>query len=606
MSSMLLFPSALLFSLQLHGLWCAALDNGLTSSQYHQENAASYFEIPVDPEDKLHLFWNVDYEEEVVTFEMRVRAAEYDWVGVGFSDRGEITNADLCFLWTDKKRKNRFQDVYTDEVGYISVDDHDDCQLLSLKRKGFVTRYAWARKFDTCDNQDYYIEDGTTHIVYAMGKGPMKRLDGINLAKEIHGFQRVQLLKNIIPDPPFPDDTQIIIIHNNKVAVPSTETTYWCSLHRLPEEFENKHHVVQFSAEIQKESEGLVHHMEVFHCEVDATTKLPPWNGPCPSPSKPKILEACKRVLAAWAMGALPFTYPEEAGLPIGGSDFSRYVMLEVHYNNPEIRQGVVDSSGVKLTYTQTLRQYDAGVMELGLEYTDKMAIPPHQADFALTGYCVPECTRAGFPPEGIYIFGSQLHTHLTGTKVYTKHVRGSKEIPELNRDNHYSTHFQEIRRLKKAVKVLPGDALLTTCHYSTADRENITLGGYAISDEMCVNYVHYYPKMNLEVCKSSIDTKVLKSYFKYMNEYNDESTSDTKDVGENYHSIHWSQNNADFLHHLYSNAPLSMQCNQSSGDRFPGYWNGVPLTDILYPLPRHGRKCSRNTRLFKDEDYDV
>jgi len=59
-------------------------------------------------------------------------------------------------------------------------------------------------------------------------------------------------------------------------------------------------------------------------------------------------------------------------------------------------------------------------------------------------------------PPAGIEIFGSQLHTHLTGTMIYTKHVRDGQELPELNRDNHYSTHFQEIRLLHKPVRVLP------------------------------------------------------------------------------------------------------------------------------------------------------
>ncbi len=29
-------------------------------------------------------------------------------------------------------------------------------------------------------------------------------------------------------------------------------------------------------------------------------------------------------------------TLPEEAGYPIGGEGFSQYVMLEVHYNNPD------------------------------------------------------------------------------------------------------------------------------------------------------------------------------------------------------------------------------------------------------------------------------
>lgn len=39
---------------------------------------------------------------------------------------------------------------------------------------------------------------------------------------------------------------------------------------------------------------------------------------------------------------------------------------------------------------------------------------------------------------------------------IYTKHVRDGQELPELNRDNHYSTHFQEIRLLHKPVRVLP------------------------------------------------------------------------------------------------------------------------------------------------------
>lgn len=57
-----------------------------------------------------------------------------------------------------------------------------------------------------------------------------------------------------------------------------------------------------------------------------------------------------------------------------------------------------MDSSGVRLWYTNHLRQYDAGVMELGLEYTDKMAIPPGQESFTLTGFCLPQCTAVVSP----------------------------------------------------------------------------------------------------------------------------------------------------------------------------------------------------------------
>lgn len=78
-------------------------------------------------------------------------------------------------------------------------------------------------------------------------------------------------------------------------------------------------------------------------------------------------------------MGADPFVYPEEVGLPFGGENFNPYVVLEVHYNNPESLSGRIDSSGIRFYMTKTLREFDAGIIELGLEYTDKMAIPPLQ-----------------------------------------------------------------------------------------------------------------------------------------------------------------------------------------------------------------------------------
>ena len=63
---------------------------------------------------------------------------------------------------------------------------------------------------------------------------------------------------------------------------------------------------------------------------------------------------------------------------------------------------------------------------------------------------------RQGLPTEGIMVFASQLHTHLTGKKVYTKHYRDGVELPELNRDDHYQSYFQEIRNLPSFIHVLP------------------------------------------------------------------------------------------------------------------------------------------------------
>ena len=59
------------------------------------------------------------------------------------------------------------------------------------------------------------------------------------------------------------------------------------------------------------------------------------------------------------------------------------------------------------------------------------------------------------------------------------------------------------------------GDELVTTCWYSTKDKKKAVVGGYTFEDEMCVNYIHYYPRSkSLEICKSSVDGQALKSYF--------------------------------------------------------------------------------------------
>ena len=216
-------------------------------------------------------------------------------------------------------------------------------------------------------------------------------------------------------------------------------------------------------------------------------------------------------------MGAATFTYPKEVGLAFGGADYNPYIRLEMHYNNPERFAGAIDSSGMRIKYVEKLRKYDAAVMELGLEYTDKMAIPPGQLAFPLSGYCIAECTKAALPKDGITVFGSQLHTHLRGVRVLTRHFRDGKELHELNRDDFYLNHFQEIRHLRRPSKVLPGDALVTTCYYDTRGYVNATMGGFSIQDEMCVNYIHYYPATNLELCKSSVSEKTLADYFEFM-----------------------------------------------------------------------------------------
>ncbi|XP_043230467.1 dopamine beta-hydroxylase-like isoform X1 [Amphibalanus amphitrite] len=555
--------------------------------------------ITLEPQQNLQMRWTVDYRDEEVAIEVGASLSPTQWLGLGFSERGELAGADLCVLWVDWKRRVRLQHGWVDGQGRLTADPDTVCRSAQLlTRRPEATVFRFRRRFNTCRPRDYVLDTGTTHIVWVSGPGPLLRLENLQLSHFAVGMARVQLLRAEVQPPAPPPDAARLELRSRRVAVPDQETTYWCTVHRLPAALARKHHIIQYEAVVDAGNEDLVHHMEVFHCEAPVAQRIPRYEGPCHAPDRPPAVDQCKRVLAAWAMGADPLVYPEEAGLPIGGPDFNPYVMLEVHYNNPNLKRGHRDSSGVRLTYTERLRPHDASVMELGLEYTDKMAIPPGMASFELSGYCVPECTAVGLLQAGIRVFASQLHTHLTGVAVRTEHVRADgTQLPDLNRDEHYSTHYQEIRLLPQHRAVMPGDALITTCRYQTLERPNVTLGGFSITDEMCVNYIHYFPKVNLEVCKSSVDSDTLRNYFRFMNRWegqpteNEQNKSDESpeehipDWGDKYKSIRWNKIRSLGLQQLYATAPLSMQCNQSNGDRFAGYWERVPLPTVRLPL---------------------
>lgn len=433
---------------------------------FKTSKATTSYDFTLD--SRLKLQWKVDSTNSQIQFEVIFSSKQsQDWVSIGFSNNGSLTSADFCTFWVDWKQGLHLQDTHTSEnETLLIVDKQDDCidfQTRKISKNRQI--FSFARKFDTCDDNDYIIEDGTTHIVWSYGRGPLFSVDHLDVGNDniaTSGFGRTRLLKVDIPQG-FPKDSQFLDIRHS-MELPADDTTYWCSVHKLPKSLKKKHHAIQYEPIATPGNEHLLHHMEVFHCipTDEKDPQFPLWSGPCGSDDAPEKLGQCKKVLAAWAIGAEAFTYPPEAGLEIGGSNFeSLYVMLEVHFNNEHLESGVKDNSGMRFIVTQQLRPYDAGIMELGLVYTDKMAIPPHQEEFALHGYCLPQCTAVGFPSQGINIFGSQLHTHGTGIRVETRHFRGGHELAEINRDNHYSTHFQEIRPLHKIKTVLPVRLLL-------------------------------------------------------------------------------------------------------------------------------------------------
>ena len=77
----------------------------------------------------------------------------------------------------------------------------------------------------------------------------------------------------------FPDDSKSLEIRH-VVDLPADDTTYWCSVHKLPDDFNVKHHAIQYEPIMTPGSEHLLHHMEVFLCVPDdEDVTFPIWSG---------------------------------------------------------------------------------------------------------------------------------------------------------------------------------------------------------------------------------------------------------------------------------------------------------------------------------------
>ena len=71
-------------------------------------------------------------------------------------------------------------------------------------------------------------------------------------------------------DAELPSDIHSFEIVNPEIKIPATDTTYWCTIHRLPEDaVKRKNHIVQTEPIITPENRAIIHHMEVFHCELE-------------------------------------------------------------------------------------------------------------------------------------------------------------------------------------------------------------------------------------------------------------------------------------------------------------------------------------------------
>ncbi|XP_069462783.1 DBH-like monooxygenase protein 1 [Ambystoma mexicanum] len=436
-----------------------------------------------------------------IAFLLEVQTLGY--VGFGLSPNGGMASSDMVIGGVKEDGQPYLQDCYTDRNRDVKQDPRQDYRLEYALQNSTHTVLAFSRDLNTCDPNDKVITESTVRVIWAFHSDDIGA-EGAKYHGSNRGRKSLRLLNpvkrnTISPSTPYFNFT------NNDVPVPYKDTTYWCQMFKMPM-LHKKHHIIKVEPLIQQGHENLVHHILLYECGQSLNETVLDYGHECYHPNMPDAFLYCETVFFAWAIGGEGFTYPPHVGLSIGAPTDPKYVLMEIHYDNPSFQEGLMDSSGLQLFYTPHLRRYDAGVLETGVWVSLHHMIPPGMPSFLSEGHCTRECLEEALnneKPNGIHVFAVLLHAHLAGESIKTRHFRNGEELQTLAYDSEFDFNFQEFQYLHEERTILPGDNLITECQYNTKSRTTMTWGGLSTRDEMCLSYLMYYPRINLARCES-------------------------------------------------------------------------------------------------------
>ncbi|XP_021030429.1 DBH-like monooxygenase protein 1 [Mus caroli] len=457
--------------------------------------------VVLDPEGKYWLHWG--RQGERLAFRLEVRTNGY--VGFGFSPTGSMAAADIVVGGVAHGRPY-LQDYFTNADRELEKDAQQDYHLDYAMENSTHTVIEFSRELHTCDVNDKSLTDSTVRVIWAYHhddpgeSGPKYHdLNRGTRSLRLLNPEKANVVSTVLP---------YFDLVNQNVPIPNKGTTYWCQMFKIPT-FQEKHHVIKVEPIIERGHENLVHHILVYQCNSNFNDSVLDFGHECYHPNMPDAFLTCETVIFAWGIGGEGFTYPPHVGLSLGMPLDPRYVLLEVHYDNPARRKGLIDSSGLRVFYTTDIRRYDAGVIEAGLWVSLFHTIPPGMPEFRSEGHCTLECLEEALgaeKPSGIHVFAVLLHAHLAGKGIRLRHFRKGEEMKLLAYDDDYDFNFQEFQYLGEEQTILPGDNLITECRYNTKDRAVMTWGGLSTRNEMCLSYLLYYPRVNLTRCSSIPD----------------------------------------------------------------------------------------------------
>lgn len=192
------------------------------------------------------------------------------------------------------------------------------------------------------------------------------------------------------------------------------------------------------------------------------------------------LWESKQRInLTFWAPGATGDSFPDDVGLymPKGKASMA----LDMHYYNKNNDKPTHDRSGLEMCVTRKHRRAKTATL-YGL--FGNANVPPKQRVENTTS-----CTVQG----ELHLIGVTPHMHHMGRRGFLSLQRGGTGPIEVLHDGPFSFEEQTIKPIEDTL-IKAGDVLTTRCTFENTSDRMITFGEDT-EDEMCINWVRYYPK---------------------------------------------------------------------------------------------------------------
>jgi len=456
------------------------------------------------------------------------------WLAIGFSETGHMLGSDMAVVNLDDAGKPQVLDMAMfwaasplidptsgePTMPAPKLDPQQDWKLVCADRNDAMRTYSYTiiRALDTKDAHfDRPIVPGSMHVIFAFADD----LDSNFMS--FHAANRGSTQLAFVPGATAPfhvpadADAHVDLFYHGFDVQPMA-TQYICATWDVGTE---PRHIVAFEPVVTGvKGAEFMHHALIHLCGSDETQfpldKHPPGKPAtaCQAGNlreegvSPLMAGACTQMAWGWALGGAAYALPDVAGLPIGGKD-SRYIIVELHVNNPKKLKGTPVVGGMRIHTASRLRAQNATTLQLGDVFVTGLDIDPtlpagskawskqHQQrriplNLPTRHYeanCPSQCTGLMLGP--VTAVNSFLHMHQFGRTVFTSRTRQG-QTSVVSSIAHWNFGFQV--QLRVNYTIAPGDSMSVHCIMDTTKaalaarpQGQPLIWGFASANEMCM-----------------------------------------------------------------------------------------------------------------------